>query len=879
MRAKNLALRVLSTAAMLSIVTSIAAPAFAATYYINDGSVDVNVSDAGVVTVNQGNKTYTDSLDSVVIRGGTRGDKGDDRTEVGASPATQETDGSNAPAGNETEAPKSENTAGDTAPKQETTAAGERKEGTPQQEPTEKEAEEEEEEEEQEEPTEEKVPPEQKPTEKKAEEKVTPEPAKAKAEAPKAAQKPSAEQEEEQEEEQQEEEKEPTVPSAAPLAAAPAAQADNSSTSTSAAPTTNVITIVNNFVNDAKKAFSFVLDNVNIDRSKDYSDNNKAALTVKGNGDTEIELDGDNILKGGSYHAGLEKNDSDGTGTLTIKDDNKAADGSKGSLLAKGGYNGAGIGGGNCQDTSHITVTGGKVTAVSGDYAAGIGGGIQSNGTDIIIKGDATVIASGDTGAGIGGGGDGKGYGKVTITDHANVTAWSEYGAGIGGGRYANGDIIISGDATVAAEAWNDSIAIGSGGHSYSPLDTNITIRDRANVTAVGSGYHPAIGSRGYVEYPGSVVHPYTTTINILGGTLNVINKGDLQYSSSDVPAIGNQNQNESHTINSDLVLNINASTGNTVINAYTTGSNAATIGITKDSVFSKDDEQIQYNADGSSKFGEVGSVVLNLFRNSTTEKTGEKIETDNNVWYDLHKIIGGERYDTLHNAKWLKDNGFTSELATDTTHAWKLDKRVEPTPKQEGHVYYKCSVPGCKAVHDEVLPKLEESKPTPEPTPDPTPVQPEPTPEPTPDPTPVQPDIPAVTPPSDNQNTTKPEPVPEQPDTPADTQSTPKLYVIDLASTQVLFDETRQNDTVTYTTKQDGASLTGSFEALEAMAADGVKTIVFQTIGTNTPGAVSRVSVDALLQHGGETLLLTHNGTEVHLTIDGQNADSLLLQ
>ena len=853
MRAKNLALRVLSTAAMLSIVTSIAAPAFAATYYINDGSVDVTVSETGEVTVEQSGVTYKDGLGSVVIRGGTRGET-DDRTPVDASPATQEADGSNAPTVNETEAPKSENTAGDTAPKQETTAAGERKEGTPQQEPTEEEEEEEEEEQqEQQEPT---------------EEKVTPEPVKAK-----AAQEPSAE----QEEEQQEEEDEPTVPSAAPLAAAPAAQADNSSTSTSAAPTTNVITIVNNFVNDAKKAFSFVLDNVNIDRSKDYSDNNKAALTVKGNGDTEIELEGDNILKGGFYHAGLEKNDSDGTGTLTIKDDNKAADGSKGSLLAKGGYNGAGIGGGNCQDTSHITVTGGKVTAVSGDYAAGIGGGIQSNGTDIIIKGDATVIASGDTGAGIGGGGDGKGYGKVTITDHANVTAWSEYGAGIGGGRYANGDIIISGDATVAAEAWNDSIAIGSGGHSYSPLDTNITIRDRANVTAVGSGYHPAIGSRGYVEYSGSVVHPYTTTINILGGTLNVINRGDDQHT-SDVPAIGNDSA-DGRNANADLVLNINASTGNTVINAYTTGSNAATIGIGKNRVLMKDDEQIQYNADGSSKFGEAGSVILNLFRNSTTEKTGEKIETDNDCWHDLHKIIGGERYDTLHNAKWLKDNGYTSELATDTNHAWTVDKRVEPTLEQEGHVYYKCSVPGCKAVHDEVLPKLEESKPTPEPTPDPTPVQPEPTPEPTPDPTPVQPDIPAVTPPSDNQNTTKPEPVPEQPDTPADTQSTPKLYVIDLASTQVLFDETRQNDTVTYTTKQDGASLTGSFEALEAMAADGVKTIVFQTIGTNTPGAVSRVSVDALLQHGGETLLLTHNGTEVHLTIDGQNVDSLLLQ
>ena len=842
MRAKNLALRVLSTAAMLSIVTSIAAPAFAATYYINEGSVDVTVSETGEVTVKQGDKIYTDGLDSVVIRGGTRGDKGDDRTEVGASPATQEADGSNAPAGNETEAPKSENTAGDAAPKQVTTAAGERKEGTPQQEPT-KEEEKEEEQQEQEEPT---------------EEKVTPEPVKAKAEAPKPTQEPSAEQEEEQQEqqeEQQEKEDEPTVPSAAPLAAAPAAQADNSSTSISAEPTDNVITIVNNFVKKAEQAFSFVLDNVNIDRSKDYYDQGKAALTVKGKGDTEIELDGNNILKGGFNHAGLEKNDSDGTGTLTIKDDKKAEDGSKGSLLAKGEYAGAGIGGGHWQDTSHITVTGGKITAVSGAYAAGIGGGDCSDGTDITIKGDATVTASGDTGAGIGGGGDGYyvgGYGEVTITDQANVTAWSEFGAGIGGGRNAGGDIIISKDATVAAEAYNDSVAIGSGGQLYNSehLNTTITIRDRANVTAVGSGYRPAIGSRGNVS--SSVSHPFTTTINILGGTLNVINKGDLQYSSSNVPAIGNQDAD--YGTNADLVLNINASTGDTVINAYTTGSNAATIG--KGYAPIKDDEQIQYNADGSSKFGEAGSVILNLFRNSTTEKTGEKIETDNDCWYDLHKIIGGERYDTLHNAKWLKDNGYTSQLATDTTHAWKLDdtkEPVEPTPEHEGHVYYKCSVPGCKAVHDEVLPKLE-PKPTPEPTPDPTPVQPEPA--------PAQPDTPA-----DNQNTAE------------DDVSTPKLYVIDLANTQVLFDETRQDDTVTYTTKQDGASLTGSFEALEAMAEDGVKTIVFQTIGTNTPGAVSRVSVDALLQHGGETLLLTHNGTEVHLTIDGQNADSLLLQ
>ena len=810
MRAKNLALRVLSTAAMLSIVTSIAAPAFAATYYINDGSVDVTVSDAGVVTVKQGDKIYKDGLDSVVIRGGTRGDKVDDRTEVGASPATQEADGSNAPAGNETEAPKSENTAGDAAPKQETTAAGERKEGTPQQEPTEEEEEEEEEEEqqEQEEPT---------------EEKVTPQPAKAKPEAPKAAQKPSAEQEEEQEEqeeqqekeEQQEEEKKSTDSSAALLAAAPTAQADNSSTSTPAAPINNVITIVNNFVNDAKQAFSFVLDNVNIDRYYTAThDISAAALTVKGDGDTEIELDGDNILKGSYSHAGLEKNDHDGKGSLTIKDDNEKA----GSLTAVGGEDGAAIGGSykwddpTVADTRNIKITGGTINAFGGDEAAGIGAGKYGYADNIEITGDAVVTAHG-----------------------------RQRGAAIGGGYGTGADITISGNATVEADAYNGAPAIGSGGNYKADgerANTTIRIKDQAKVTAIGSYGSAAIGTGYTFDYKNTG----KTTIEISGGTITAV-------AGSNSAAIGRGNNNSAN-----VSVTVTGDTGNTTIDAACKLDQECAIGGGKDNGDA---------IDSASSFGEKNGVVVRFYKNSPNAIDYLK---------DLKDQVLGQQYKLLHNAQWWVNNGFTSEPSTDTTHAWKLDdtkERVEPTLEHEGHVYYKCSVPGCKAVHDEVLPKLEESKPTPEPTPDPTPVQPEPTPEPTPDPTPVQ-----------------PEPAPVQPDTPADTQntakddvSTPKLYVIDLASTQVLFDETRQNDTVTYTTKQDGASLTGSFEALEAMAADGVKTIVFQTIGTNTPGAVSRVSVDALLQHGGETLLLTHNGTEVHLTIDGQNADGLLLQ
>ena len=76
MQRKDLALRVLSTAAIMSIVTSIAAPAFADIYYIGNGSIDVETitSTDGkqqYVKVTQGNKTYTDTSDEIVIKDGT----------------------------------------------------------------------------------------------------------------------------------------------------------------------------------------------------------------------------------------------------------------------------------------------------------------------------------------------------------------------------------------------------------------------------------------------------------------------------------------------------------------------------------------------------------------------------------------------------------------------------------------------------------------------------------------------------------------------------------------------------------------------------------------------------------------------------------------
>lgn len=124
----------------------------------------------------------------------------------------------------------------------------------------------------------------------------------------------------------------------------------------------------------------------------------KAAVTVQGDHDATIELDGDNKLKSGSNNAGLEKNGHESEGTLTIKDDN----GKDGSLTAEGGEGGgAGIGGGKESTGSNITIRGGTIEAVGGSNAAGIGDGAgrASGGTDdpnpgnLYICGDAEVTA------------------------------------------------------------------------------------------------------------------------------------------------------------------------------------------------------------------------------------------------------------------------------------------------------------------------------------------------------------------------------------------------------------------------------------------------------------------------------------------------------
>ena len=245
----------------------------------------------------------------------------------------------------------------------------------------------------------------------------------------------------------------------------------------------NTITVINNI---ADKVLNLTLKDVKIDVSDtgdqyDWDQKGKAALSVQGDGNVEIELDGDNELKSGTQSAGLEKNS---TGTLTLKDDNKEA----GSLTATGGFNSAGIGGGYLGDGKNITITGGTVTATGGSSGAGIGGGREGKGENITITGGTVTATGNEDGAGIGGGSSGSGE-NITITG-GTVNATGDGGAGIGGGNGGDGKNITITGGTVEATGYFGSTGIGGGNGSDGE---NITITG-GSVTATGGEFAAGIG-------------------------------------------------------------------------------------------------------------------------------------------------------------------------------------------------------------------------------------------------------------------------------------------------------------------------------------------------------------------------------------------------
>ena len=508
MQRKDLALRVLSTAAIMSIVTSIAAPAFADIYYIGNGSIDVvtkkDTDGNEYVEVKQGDNTYTDTSDEIVIKDGTseadttlteakraEGTRANPAVAPAAGAATQELEatGSADAAGESQPDPDAGFTLSETEEDSAQTQEG--KDITKKDEDT----------------TE---PSTDNPTENPKKDVVyeyapaDPEP------------------------EQQATKLAPT--SAAPAAKTKEVTLDDAPATTAPAegsakkPTTNVIKVVNNWVGKAAKELKIRLSNVNI---KVGNSVDKAAMDVSGDGTTKVELDGQNVLDSygtdypASYQAGLRKQ---GEGTLIITDETndtgkeittpKSESDTSGSLTAKGaGGNGAaGIGGSAAEGTKNIIIEGyATVDAAGGGYGAGIGGGgyygekKPGDAENIIIQGYATVHASGNAGIGGGYAGNAK---NIIIRGHSKVTASGA--TAIGGGSagwdgYYGGSakgIVICDHATVNASTSGNGAAIGAAGDNGKDTEAEVTIgtagatAEQEDVHVTASGFTgSAIGS------------------------------------------------------------------------------------------------------------------------------------------------------------------------------------------------------------------------------------------------------------------------------------------------------------------------------------------------------------------------------------------------
>ena len=227
-------------------------------------------------------------------------------------------------------------------------------------------------------------------------------------------------------------------------------------------------------INVSGKAEGDVSDKTEVDGNDDGPvRESNVAVTVKGGHDATIELDGDNELKSGGKNAGLEKNEHESKGTLTIKDDK----GKDGSLTAEGGEGGgagggAGIGGKHESGAGNIEITGGTVEAVGGEGAAGIGGGVYGIGHDIEISGGKVSATGGNANKNLesfrtGAAGIGDGAGTEGIGAGAGTGTGGEIDPNAPSNPSNPNHIIISGDAEVEAKAGastgGKTAAIGGG--------------------------------------------------------------------------------------------------------------------------------------------------------------------------------------------------------------------------------------------------------------------------------------------------------------------------------------------------------------------------------------------------------------------------------
>ena len=853
MQRKDLALRVLSTAAIMSIVTSIAAPAFADIYYIGNGSIDVVTktgTDGEYVEVTQNGKTYTDTSKEIVIKDGTDEDHTTLRedTRIKEKRAEVAIPDNERPATQELEAAGSADAAGESQPDpdaaftlseaEEDSEEGKDPTDNPTENPTEN-------------PTDN---PTEKPTENPTDDPTEP-PKKdvvyeyAPAADPNPEQQatkptlstsatPAAE---------TREATQANAPAAAPTTpTAPTAPAADPPVEGSAEnPTKNVIRVINNW---AEKVLKIRLSNVNIkvDDTSRYADGTReqfnsmsygvSAAEVQGTGKTKIELDGQNVLDSSTseYGAGLRKKDS---GNLTITDETsdtgetitaKDETDTSGSLRAEGGEVGkaAAIGGNSGQATDNITIEGYATVKANtlGHDGAGIGGGNGAKGSNITIQGHANVTANGGwSGAGIGGGSRGNDGGgdaeNITIQDYAKVTATAHDGTAIGSG-------------SAQYSVWGDQEKSG--------VAKNIVIRGHAIVNAKNDGGGAAIGA--------AWGDNAEVTIGTAGATAEQENV-HVTATASYGAAIGNGAKDTKVTIQGHVTIQtaldtasvaIGSRYGNVTVNIKDNASINAATGRSNSSIGgwkidSDSGRKVVVNIDG----GEHGKVKLgenSPITGGLDAISGTEVNIGNNVLLKIKQSWKNDKYIAVNNAE--------KELTTvgDNTALWYTDyngvlqKIVHGknlcTKHETGHQDATCTTKGEKKHTCTVCGHVETQE------------------------------IPATGHHwKDNGDGTH-----TCPDCgategqPVNTNSALELRVVDAEGMNQPFTVSQNGTLRTYTGAYDTATLTGDLNTLRYLQDHGAQTIQFVTNGQTSSFAIN----DLLAQgSGSEVFYLTHRGAE----------------
>lgn len=196
-----------------------------------------------------------------------------------------------------------------------------------------------------------------------------------------------------------------------------------------------------------------------------------------------------------------------------------------GKVIARGGTDAAGIGGGSGGSVDGITIEGtATIEAYGSAGGAGIGCGFHGTMRNITIKGGNVTAKGGDNGAGIGCGRDEQGYTHSTITIEGgtvNATGGG-FGAGIGGSFRSKVNSIVIKGGTVKAIAGEYACGIGSGGGTANEHWCKSITISGGNITAFGGGasssHAAAIGNecratgRQTITITGGIVRAYATS-------------------------------------------------------------------------------------------------------------------------------------------------------------------------------------------------------------------------------------------------------------------------------------------------------------------------------------------------------------------------------